>query len=351
MALRILRTLALVLSAACVCRCMPADDIEMELRSGVLIKMLRITIWNKKLEMVNQTKADTMNLPANSTSIRENITDTFSCENRTYGYYADVDNECQIFHVCLPSQAPTGRNMTYRWSFICPAETVFNQEVLTCTRPRDAIACEDSPMFYDVNMEFGKVSNNSKAQAAPESKPESESEPSNSPASNTEAVASTPQRWNQANRKKQNIVAQTFLKDGNIKSRKQDIKDYGNKIMEAIKENIKDYNHNVVLTMNQEFSELNQGIQGLKEEIKEVEKDIINETDEIKESEKEKTQTIKDNVKEIIQDEEVMDNIKRIITNELKQSAMQSDGEIQPSENEQTVELPPSVLRNIEAMN
>lgn len=31
------------------------------------------------------------------------------------------------------------------------------QEVLVCTRPRDAIPCEESPMYYDVNMEFGRV--------------------------------------------------------------------------------------------------------------------------------------------------------------------------------------------------
>lgn len=25
--------------------------------------------------------------------------DTFSCEGKAYGYYADVDNECQLFHI------------------------------------------------------------------------------------------------------------------------------------------------------------------------------------------------------------------------------------------------------------
>nr|XP_049701387.1 uncharacterized protein LOC110383117 [Helicoverpa armigera] len=110
-------------------------------------------------EATNQTKADTLNLPANASSIRENITDTFSCENRTYGYYADVDNDCQVFHVCLPSQTPSGRNVTYRWSFICPSETVFNQEALTCTRPADSIDCKDSPDFYHLNMEIGKETN------------------------------------------------------------------------------------------------------------------------------------------------------------------------------------------------
>ncbi|KAJ8704437.1 hypothetical protein PYW07_011625 [Mythimna separata] len=117
------------------------------------------TVINSSRDATNQTSADTLNLPANASSIRENITDTFSCENRTYGYYADVDNDCQVFHVCLPSQTPSGRNVTYRWSFICPKETVFNQAVLTCTREADSIDCQDSPEFYHLNMEMGKEPN------------------------------------------------------------------------------------------------------------------------------------------------------------------------------------------------
>lgn len=69
----------------------------------------------------------TLNLPSNATSIRADITDGFSCRNRTYGYYADVDNDCQIFHVCLPVGYADGKESTFRWSFICPEETVFSQ--------------------------------------------------------------------------------------------------------------------------------------------------------------------------------------------------------------------------------
>ncbi|KAL4706281.1 hypothetical protein ACJJTC_017448 [Scirpophaga incertulas] len=133
-----------VVSIAC------SDEIDLQMDNGRLMKLLKA--------MANETHgADSLNLPANATSIRENIVDTFSCENRTYGYYADVDNDCQVFHVCLPSQTPSGRNITYRWSFICPTETIFNQEVLVCTRARDAIPCEESPMFFYVNMDIGKV--------------------------------------------------------------------------------------------------------------------------------------------------------------------------------------------------
>ena len=28
--------------------------------------------------------------------------ETFTCDGRGYGYYADVDNDCRIFHVCVP---------------------------------------------------------------------------------------------------------------------------------------------------------------------------------------------------------------------------------------------------------
>lgn len=69
----------------------------------------------------------TLTLPSNATSIRADITDNFSCDDRTYGYYADVENDCQIFHVCLPVTYADGKENTFRWSFICPEETVFSQ--------------------------------------------------------------------------------------------------------------------------------------------------------------------------------------------------------------------------------
>lgn len=68
-----------------------------------------------------------LTLPSNATSIRSDITDSFSCEGRVYGYYADMDNDCQIFHVCLPVAYPDGKKQQFRWSFICPEETMFNQ--------------------------------------------------------------------------------------------------------------------------------------------------------------------------------------------------------------------------------
>ncbi|EDV50757.1 titin [Drosophila erecta] len=98
----------------------------------------------------------TLTLPSNATSIRSDITDNFSCANKTYGYYADVENDCQIFHVCLPVTYADGRENTFRWSFICPEETIFSQESFTCMRREDmTIECEDSSRYYELNGNFG----------------------------------------------------------------------------------------------------------------------------------------------------------------------------------------------------
>lgn len=98
-----------------------------------------------------QSKIGSLLLPDNATLIRDNIVDTFSCQNRIYGYYADMENECQVFHVCLPQTRGS-----IRWSFICPAETVFNQETFVCTRTDSSIPCEESEKYYVLNEEIGK---------------------------------------------------------------------------------------------------------------------------------------------------------------------------------------------------
>ena len=45
---------------------------------------------------------------------------TFSCEGRSYGYYADPTTNCQVFHICLGDG-------DIKWSFLCPNQTIFNQ--------------------------------------------------------------------------------------------------------------------------------------------------------------------------------------------------------------------------------
>lgn len=116
-----------------------------------------------------------LELPSNATSIRAEITDTFSCENRGYGYYADVENECQIFHVCLPvMNADERKERTFRWSFICPEETVFSQVVFTCVRMEDMPnECKDSEQYYQLNKNFGMAMSENGSDAAKETESES----------------------------------------------------------------------------------------------------------------------------------------------------------------------------------
>ncbi|XP_026671507.1 uncharacterized protein LOC108627682 [Ceratina calcarata] len=101
------------------------------------------------VELRNKTAG--LTLPDNATLIRENIVDSFSCQERIYGYYADMENDCQIFHVCMPQARGS-----IRWSFICPAETVFNQATFVCTKTENSIPCEESEKFYDLNEAIGK---------------------------------------------------------------------------------------------------------------------------------------------------------------------------------------------------
>ncbi|XP_043262339.1 U-scoloptoxin(01)-Er1a-like [Colletes gigas] len=98
-----------------------------------------------------KNKTGGLELPNNATLIRENIVDNFSCQDRIYGYYADMENDCQVFHVCMPQ----ARGST-RWSFICPAETVFNQATFVCTLTENSIPCEESESFYNLNEAIGK---------------------------------------------------------------------------------------------------------------------------------------------------------------------------------------------------
>ena len=73
------------------------------------------------------TIEEQMGLPSNASAIRPNIVDTFQCDNRIYGYYADVDNDCQVFHICYPVVLADDTAQMFKWSFICPEETIFNQ--------------------------------------------------------------------------------------------------------------------------------------------------------------------------------------------------------------------------------
>merc|ERR1712168_881305 len=85
------------------------------------------------------------------------IRSSFSCEGRIYGYYANEELNCQIFHVCEPVTYPDGRQETIQYNFFCGNQTVFDQSLLTCNHAVDAIPCSESSSFHSLNEEFGRV--------------------------------------------------------------------------------------------------------------------------------------------------------------------------------------------------
>ncbi|XP_063597297.1 U-scoloptoxin(01)-Cw1a-like [Penaeus indicus] len=72
---------------------------------------------------------------------------SFSCVDRPYGYYADIEANCQVFHICLNNNI---------WSFLCPNQTLFNQEYFVCDHATN-VDCSLAESLYNLNDNFGKV--------------------------------------------------------------------------------------------------------------------------------------------------------------------------------------------------
>ena len=67
----------------------------------------------------------------------------FSCRGRVFGgLYADPGARCQLFHVC-------GRR-GQKFSFLCPAGTIFNQNFLTCDFWYN-FDCSQAESLYGIN--------------------------------------------------------------------------------------------------------------------------------------------------------------------------------------------------------
>lgn len=80
---------------------------------------------------------------------------TFSCEGKVVGgYYADVETNCQMFHVCTLGQ----KGETQDIKFLCLQGTVFDQRTRVCERDEE-VDCRSSANFYDINKELYHDSN------------------------------------------------------------------------------------------------------------------------------------------------------------------------------------------------
>ncbi|GFU29278.1 chitin-binding type-2 domain-containing protein [Nephila pilipes] len=101
----------------------------------------------------SRSKRAAYELPDGAELIVGAVRTTFVCNND--GYYADMDNNCQIFHICQTASHADGTSEMLQWSFFCGNQTVFNQFSFTCSSPEDAVPCGSSGDFFYLNANLG----------------------------------------------------------------------------------------------------------------------------------------------------------------------------------------------------
>jgi len=78
------------------------------------------------------------------------VDNSFVCSDE--GIYADVNNNCEIFHICHITERADGSGADLRqYSFICGNQTVFSQFSMTCASPDEALPCQYAPEFFELN--------------------------------------------------------------------------------------------------------------------------------------------------------------------------------------------------------
>jgi len=78
---------------------------------------------------------------------------SFTCEDKVSGsYYADVEASCQLFHVCVQVSEYEFQD----FHFLCPNDTVFDQQHLVCTNWFD-VDCSQSFQFFPHDFAFDKT--------------------------------------------------------------------------------------------------------------------------------------------------------------------------------------------------
>ncbi|XP_013783630.1 uncharacterized protein LOC106467798 [Limulus polyphemus] len=101
--------------------------------------------------LAGETMILTVPLSDNTNLVLSPVATQFSCENKTYGYYVDVEAACKVYHICNPYIAEQGQEKVIQYvhySFYCREETIFNQATLACEPPEQAIPCGQTPVYH-----------------------------------------------------------------------------------------------------------------------------------------------------------------------------------------------------------
>lgn len=74
------------------------------------------------LFLQNDKRKERYSLPEGAELLVGPVRSTFTCFAN--GYYADVDNNCQIFHICSSADNADGSHEQHMYSFLCGNQTV-----------------------------------------------------------------------------------------------------------------------------------------------------------------------------------------------------------------------------------
>ncbi|XP_064486312.1 uncharacterized protein LOC135398788 isoform X2 [Ornithodoros turicata] len=100
-------------------------------------KTLKRTVRDVKDTVENETQESTQE-PIPETS--------FTCKDKIVGgYYADVETDCRVFHICTQK---TAEGEVEDMRFLCTNGTVFDQKNLVCQKA-ELVSCEKSPEYYN----------------------------------------------------------------------------------------------------------------------------------------------------------------------------------------------------------
>jgi len=119
---------------------------------------------NASASEVVETKADQelvnpnqdMEEALKAENLNESLTG-FSCYGRSFGQYADVSQECRVFHLCYPYFNETSDELLYqRITFLCDNDSIFDQKRFVCTENATIDhKCHDSEALYQTsNQEY-----------------------------------------------------------------------------------------------------------------------------------------------------------------------------------------------------
>ncbi|KAK8767995.1 hypothetical protein V5799_005225 [Amblyomma americanum] len=102
-----------------------------------------------------RTRRAAYELPDGVEFVVGGVQTTFQCERG--GYFADVSNNCQLFHICNEIYKEDGSVELQQYTFFCGNQTVFNQLSLTCAHPEESVPCSNAPDFFYINDNIGRV--------------------------------------------------------------------------------------------------------------------------------------------------------------------------------------------------